>query len=342
MKASGLYGIKDARLTEIPAPEPKQGEVLIKVMSATTCGTDLKMYRRGYPNLKYPSIPWGHECSGIVEEVGEGVTKFKKGDRLASHNTAPCGYCYFCKKERPELCQNKTIRVGAYAEYCIIPSRIVEVSAWRIPDHVDFATASVIEPFACTVWGAENGNIQLGDSVAIIGAGFQGLNYVQLAKLKGAKKVISIDINPSRLQLAKKLGATDTINSKNVDVKKAVFELTEGMGCDVSLEAAGYPETWELAIDLVRKGGTVVEYGGCKPGTSITVDTRRLHYDAITIKGVFHTTPKYVEIAWNLITSGLINLKPLITKEVRLDDIVEVYKTLDEGKTNDIKISLVP
>ena len=342
MKASGLYGIRDVRMAEIPKPEPKPGEVLIKVMAATTCGTDLKMYQRGYHDLVYPAIPWGHECAGVVEEIGEGVEKFKKGDRIASHNTAPCGYCYFCKKGRSELCQNKSIRIGAYAEYCIIPSRIVEMSAWKIPENIDFAIASVIEPFSCTVWGAENGNIQLGDNVVIVGAGFQGLNYVQLAKLKGAKKIISIDINPSKLKLAKELGATNIINSKDVDVKEAVLKLTEGMGCDVALEAAGYPETWELAIDLVRKGGNVVEYGGCKPSTYIKVDTRRLHYDAITIKGVFHTTPKYVEVAWNLITSGLINLKPMITREKKLDDITEVYKMLDEGNSDDIKIAIVP
>ena len=152
MKASGLYGIRDVRMAEIPKPEPKPGEVLIKVMAATTCGTDLKMYHRGYHDLVYHAIPWGHECAGVVEEIGEGVEKFKKGDRIASHNTAPCGYCYFCKKGRSELCQNKSIRIGAYAEYCIIPSRIVEMSAWKIPENIDFAIASVIEPFSCTVW----------------------------------------------------------------------------------------------------------------------------------------------------------------------------------------------
>ncbi|MHA1470867.1 MAG: zinc-dependent alcohol dehydrogenase [Candidatus Asgardarchaeia archaeon] len=342
MKASGLYGIRDARIIELERPKIKIGEILVKIKAATTCGTDLKMYRRGYPKIPFPIIPWGHEFAGIVEEVGDGVKKFKKGDRIANHNSAPCGYCFYCKKERPELCSNFTEIMGAFAEYVIIPARIVEVNTWKIPENIDFAIASLIEPFSCTVYGAASGNIQLGDNVVIIGAGFQGLSYVQLAKLRGAKKIISIDVNTYRLKIAKELGATDTINPKDVDVREIVFKLTGGMGCDVSFEAAGYPETWELAIDLVRKGGTVIEYGGCKGGTSIKVSTQRLHYDAITIKGVFHTTPKYVEIAWNLITSGLVNLKPMITNKMKLDEIIEAFKILDEGAQKEIKIAIIP
>ena len=342
MKASGLYGIKDARIIDIPKPKPKRGEILLKIKAATTCGTDLKMYRRGYPKFGFPIIPWGHECAGVVEEVGEGVEKFKKGDRIATHNTAPCGYCYFCKKGRPELCLNLSMIMGTFAEFIVLPARIVEVNTWKIPENIDYATASLIEPFSCTVHGAASGNIQLGDDVAIIGAGFQGLNYVQLSKLYGAKKIISIDVNPTRLKLAKELGATDTINPKEVNTKESVFKLTGGMGCDIAFEAAGYPETWELAIDLVRKGGNVVEYGGCKGGTSIKVDTRRLHYDAITIKGVFHTTPKYVQIAWNLIVFEKVNLKPMITGEMKLDEVIEAFKILDSGTSDDIKIAIKP
>ena len=341
MKAVGLYGVGDIRLVDIEKPSVGPGEVLMKVEAATTCGTDLKMYLREYPGLKLPIVPWGHESAGIVAEVGKGVADFKEGDRIAAHNTAPCFHCYYCKRGRYELCENRTQRWGAYAEYALIPAPIVKVNAFKIPPHVPFARASLLEPFACTVYGAEEANIQLGDNVAIIGAGFQGLSYVQLSRLYGAKQIISIDLINYRLNLAKELGATSVINAGEEDVEERVKELTDGRGCDVVIEAAGTPRTWEEAINLARKGGTVVEYGGCKPGTTITVDTRRLHYDALNIKGVFHTTPKHVQRAWDLLVSGSVNMEPMITKEMGLEDIKKAYEILKSEKS-EIKIAIIP
>jgi L-iditol 2-dehydrogenase len=342
MKAAGLYGVGDIRVTDIPRPSPGAGEILIKVEAATTCGTDLKMYTRGnYPGVELPFIPWGHESAGIVAEVGAGVNTFREGDKITAHNTAPCFHCFYCKKERYELCENLLHRWGAYAEYAIIPAPIVETNTFKIPDHISFAEAAIIEPLASAVHGSAEANIGVGDRVAIIGAGAQGLFHIQLARLYGADKIISIDVIDYRLNLAKELGATATVNAKAGNVEEKVRELTGGRGCDVVIEAVGKPETWEQAISLARKGGTVVEYGGCLPGTTMTVDTRKLHYEELNIKGTHHTTPGYVQKTWDLITSGQIRLKPIITREMNLGDIAEAYKILS-GSGNEIKIAIIP
>ncbi|NMB32644.1 MAG: zinc-binding dehydrogenase [Clostridium sp.] len=341
MKAAGLFKIGDIRVVETEKPSIGPGEILMKVEAATTCGSDLKMFLREYPGLRLPLIPWGHESAGIVEEVGEGVNSFEVGDRITSHNTAPCGYCFYCKKELYELCENLTQRWGAYAEYARIPGRIVKMATFEIPDHMTYAEASLIEPFACTVHGAEEANIQLGDKITIIGCGFQGLSFIQLARLYGASTIIAVDLDDYRLGLAKKLGADIISNPSRENVEGIVNKVTSGRKCDVVIEAAGMPETWEQAIDLVRKGGTVIEYGGCKPGTHITVDTRRLHYDALAIKGVFHTNPKHVQLAWDLMVNRKIDLSLMITKEMKLDNICQAYEELKSNRRN-IKIAIIP
>lgn len=342
MRASELHDIRDIRVREdVERPTVGPGDIRMKVEAATTCGTDLKMSRRDYPGVELPLVPWGHESAGVVEEVGERVEGFAKGDKIAAHNTAPCFSCYHCKREEYELCENLTQRWGAYAEYALIPAPIVEVNTFKIPNHVSFAEASVLEPFASTVHGAAEAGIDVGHKVAIIGAGFQGLSYVQLAQLYGASQITSVDLIDYRLDLARELGATDVINAEENDLARRAREVTNGKGYDIVIEAAGTPKTWENALDIARKGGTVLEYGGCEPGTSITVDTERLHYDELNIKGVYHTTPRYVQRAWDLIVGGDVDMKPLLSKEMKLKEIEQAYEILEKGE-DAIKIAIKP
>ena len=341
MKAVGLYNIGDIRLIDTEIPRPGPGEILVQVRAATTCGTDLKTFLRGRPTQPFPTIPWGHECSGVVAEIGSGVHRFQPGDPVAIHNSAPCHHCFFCKREQYELCENLVTTQGAYAEYMLVPAEIVDSAMFDIPEHVSFEIASLLEPFACSVHGAARARIEPGDHVGIIGAGFQGLCLAQLARLQGAATVCVIDLVESRLRRIEELVDIVPINASTGDVSKFIRGATAGRGCDCVIEAAGTPQTWELAIGLARKGGRVVEYGGCKGGTTITVETERLHYEGLEILGVFHTTPRYVQRAWDLITTGAVQLASAITSRARLDDIQQVYETLRDDK-GELKIALAP
>jgi len=342
MKAAMLYGVKDLRVENVDIPEIGRGELLVKVKAATTCGTDLKIYQRGYVSgvIKLPTV-FGHEWAGDVVEVGEGVSYFKKGMRVRAGNSSPCLHCYMCQKGKFNLCEDMMWLWGAYAEYIKIPQRIVMLNTQEIPEHVTYEEAAVTEPLACVLHGVEEAGVKLGDTVAIIGAGPIGLLHLLTVRKMGAGKVIISDTIDERLQLAQRLDADETINAKQEDTVEKTRKLTSGYGADVVIEAIGTPTTWEQALRMVRKGGTVLEFGGCPPGTEIKVSTEQLHYGETTIMGAFHTTPAHFRKALNLIASGTINVKPLVTKRMKLDDIQQAFETLAASKT-DVKIAVSP
>ena len=342
MLAAMIYGVKDLRVEEVPKPKVEYGEVLVKVKAATTCGTDLKIFQRGYVEgvIKLPTV-FGHEWAGEVAEVGEGVAWPRVGMRVRAGNSAPCLRCRMCQKGSFNLCEDMMWLWGAYAEYIKVPERMVFVNMQEIPSHVGFEEAAVTEPLACVLRGAEKAGVKLGDSVAIIGAGPIGLLHLLTAKRMGAEKVIVTDLVDERLEFARQLGADETVNAKNEDATKKVKELTENYGADVVIEAIGLPSTWEQALKMVRKGGTVLEFGGCPPNTEIKVSTELLHYGDVTVIGAFHTTPTHFKKALNLIASGTIDVKPLITRKMPLEKIKEAFETLTTSK-KDVKIAINP
>jgi len=342
MKAALLYGVKDLRVEETTKPSIGAGEILVKVKAATTCGTDLKIFQRGYVEgvIKLPTV-FGHEWAGDVVEVGEGVSWLREGMRVRAGNSSPCLRCRMCQKGKYNLCEDMMWLWGAYAEYIRVPARIVMLNTQEIPPHVAYEEAAVTEPLACVLHGIEEARVKLGDTVAIIGAGPIGLLHLLSVKKMGASRVIISDTVDERLQLAQKIGADETINAKAKDTVEETKRLTDGYGADVVIEAIGLPATWEQALKMVRKGGTVLEFGGCPPGTEIKVSTEQLHYGETTILGAFHTTPAHFRKALNLIASGTINVKPLITRKMKLDQIKEAFETLTTSKS-DIKIALIP
>ena len=341
MKAAVFYGIKDVRLEDIEVPQIKAEEVLVRVRAALTCGTDRKMYLRGHPLFKPPFV-FGHEFAGEIVKVGSKVKDFQEGMRVVAANSAPCNRCYYCKVGQQSMCENITLRLsGAFAEYVEVPGPIVEQNLLKIPSHLSYKEAALVEPLACVVHGIENSNIALGDTVLVNGLGPIGLMFIQLARLKGAR-VIAVDLKRQRLDLAKRLGADELVDaSKTQDEIKAVRELTEaGRGVDVAIEAVGIPEVWERIILMVRKGGAVTLFGGCPSGTKINIDTGLLHYSQITIKGIFHHTPQYVKKALNLLSQGSITADALITDELPLSNFSKVLKMLVGQKG--IKIAVIP
>jgi L-iditol 2-dehydrogenase len=342
MLAAMIYGVKDLRVEEVAKPEVEHGEVLVKVKAATTCGTDLKIFKRGYVEgvIKLPTV-FGHEWAGEVAEVGEGVSWPKVGMRVRAGNSAPCLRCRMCQKGSFNLCEDMMWLWGAYAEYIKVPARMVLVNMQEIPAHVSFEEAAVTEPLACVLRGAEKANVKLGDSVAIIGAGPIGLLHLLVARRLGASRVIVLDLVDERLEFAVKLGADEVVNGGREDAVGRVKELTSGYGADVVIEAIGTPNTWEQALRMARKGGVVLEFGGCPPNTEIRVGTEMLHYGDLTVIGAFHTTPTHFKRALNLIASGTIDVKPLITRKMPLEKIKEAFETLTTSK-KDVKIAISP
>lgn len=342
MKAAMLYGIKDLRIEEVSKPEVNAGEVLVKVKAATTCGTDLKIFQRGYVEkvIRLPTV-FGHEWAGEVVEVGEGLEWPLKGMRVRAGNSAPCLQCAMCQKGKYNLCENMIWLWGAYAEYIKVPARMVLVNMQEIPPHISYEEAAITEPLACVLHGVEEAGVKLGDTVAIIGAGPIGLLHLLTVKKLGVEKVIIIDLVEERLSFAERLGADETVNAGKVDVAEKVRQITSGYGVDVVIEAIGLPATWEQALTLVRKGGTVLEFGGCPPGTEIRVNTELLHYGEVKVMGTFHTTPLHFRKALNYIASKTINVKPLITRKMKLEEIKEAFQILSTSKI-EVKIAINP
>ncbi len=322
MKAIQFYEPLNIKYEEVEIKEPKDGEVQVKIMAALTCGTDVKTYRRGHPVLikKIPS-GFGHEFSGVITKVGKNVVGFNVGDRVVAANSAPCGECFFCKRGEYNLCEKLEFLNGAYAEYINVPKAIVKRNLLHLPDDLSFERAAFAEPLANVVHGVEKTGIKAGQTVGVVGLGPIGLMFVKLAKLKGAK-VIAAGRNPLKLKMAKEFGDADEIVDLNKykNPEKIFLNFSEGKkGLDVAVECVGLPEIWESMFTYVRRGGTVHLFGGCKQGTSISIDTRRLHYDEIKVLSIFHHTPLYFREALRLIYEEKLPVEKLITETVPLE-----------------------
>lgn len=342
MKRVVLYNPRDLRIEEVPIPVPGPGEVLVRNKVTLTCGTDVKTYKRGY--RMDPPYCIGHEAAGIVHSVGEGVTKFAVGQRVVAHNSAVCNVCYYCKKGQHSMCehllQNQFVN-GGYAEYQLIPAPIVEQNMFAIPDKMSFKQAALLEPLACAVYGISEVPISLGDTVVVNGCGPIGLMFIRLSYLRGAR-VIACDMSQKRLDLARKLGAAETINIQEVDDQvAAVRNFTEDKrGVDVAIEAVGLTKVWNMTVEMARPGGVVLFFGGTKKGESVCIDTAKLHYQQITIKGVFHTTPIHVHAAFELLKIGAIKAEDFVSeKEYTIDQTEKAI--LDHAAGNVIKNCIV-
>jgi L-iditol 2-dehydrogenase len=344
MLAAMFYAPMDVRLEERPIPQVGAGEVLLKVAAATTCGTDLKAYRRGHPLLfRNPPASFGHEVAGIVAATGSGVIQCREGDAVVVANSAPCFQCFYCRRGRYSLCEDLLLLNGAYAEYLLVPERIVRHNLYRLPAGTSFTAAALTEPLACALHGIDGSEVVSGDTVAILGAGPLGLLLVALAKLRGAH-VILTGRGRERLALAERFGADVVIDVEHLSLQgqcEAVFAQTEGKrGADVVVEAVGTPETWNIAARMTRPGGLVNFFGGCPSGTQVTLETQPLHYSELTIKGVFHHTPAYFAQALDLIIGHHIDVEALITERVPLSSLIAVFDRLYHKQG--IKYAVIP
>lgn len=343
MTAAVLYGKEDVKIEKVPIPRVEDGEVLVKVQVALTCGTDLKVYQRGYhARMIVPPALFGHELAGVIEEVGPRVRGFKKGMRVVALNSAPCQMCFYCSRHQENLCEDLLFNNGAYAEYIRVPKRIVELNMLAIPPHVSFEEAAIVEPLACVLRGLHETGVEIGDTVTVIGAGPIGLMFVHVAQAVGCN-VIAVVKRDSQIVAARKMGAHDVVHvgsvNNPVDAVRAVSPA--GRGSDVVVEAVGRPEAWVWATEMVRKGGTVNFFGGCAKGAKVELDTNRLHYSEVTLKATFHHTPDAVRKAFALIAEKKIRPADYITGEAPLSRLQEVLQHM-KNRNGDIKTAIIP
>ncbi|HZS52249.1 MAG TPA: zinc-binding dehydrogenase [Bryobacterales bacterium] len=343
MMAAVLYGKEELRVEPVEIPTLGASDVLVKVNVALTCGTDLKVFRRGYhARMIVPPAVLGHELAGDIVEVGSQVKNFQVGQRVVAANSAPCENCYFCARRQENLCEDLLFNNGAYAEYIRIPGPIVRRNMYEIPPHVGYQDAALIEPLACVMRGLDETHLRPGDTVVVIGLGPIGLMFVRLAKTLDAR-VIAIGRRKTQLDRAASMGADELISTESVaNVVEAVTRLTyRGRGADAAIEAVGQPETWQWAIRMVRSGGTVNLFGGCPTGSEVSLDTALLHYSEITLKSSFHHTPSHIRRALDVISQGQIRAADFVTGEAPLSDILGVLRHM-MNRNGHLKTAIVP
>jgi L-iditol 2-dehydrogenase len=341
MMAAVLYGKENLKVEPVAVPSIDSGDILVRVKAALTCGTDVKVFRRGYhARMIVPPALFGHELAGDVVAVGSGVARFSKGDRVVAANSAPCGQCFYCRKGNENLCDDLLFNNGAYAEYMRIPARIVEKNTYRIPDHIQYQDAALIEPLACVLRGLEETGLSAGDTVSVIGLGPIGLMFVRLAKIRGAR-VIAIGRRRSQVERAAQIGADELLVSDGSDIVSECRRLTDGYGVDVAIEAVGIPETWEQAVRMVRRGGTVNFFGGCPSDSRISLETQLLHYSEITCKASFHHTPRHVQEALDIVSRGEITAADFVNRVEPLTNLLEVMRHL-MSHNGHMKTAIIP
>jgi len=333
MRAAVLHGREDVRVEHVEIPRLEAGEVLLRTRAALTCGTDVKVYSRGYhARMLQPPALFGHEIAGVVEEVGPGVESVAPGTPVVVANSAPCGACGYCLDDRASLCDDLVFWNGAYAEFALIPARIVERNLLPLDPGTPFRAGALVEPLACVVRGIEASRVREGQTLAVIGSGAVGLMLVALARQQGASVVV-VGRNQDRLRRAMEMGATlaiDAASGPGVEERLRACG-RDGNGPDVVIEAAGLAETAELAVRVVRKGGLVNLFAGCPAGARVTLDAQRLHYEELTVTSSFHHTPKSFRAALRLIADGHVRAEAFITSEASLGDVPEVLRRMAKG-----------
>jgi len=351
VKAAILHDKEKIQIEDIALPALKPGEVRIRIEAALTCGTDLKVFKRGYhAKMIVPPAVFGHELAGVISEIaplapslsppggervaarpGEGLPNiWSVGDRVGVANSAPCGGCFHCRAGQENLCEDLLFLNGAYAESIAVPARLVQKNLLRLKPETHFRDAALVEPLACVVQGVEDTQLRAGQNVLVIGAGPIGLMFVVLAQNLGCHVNVAGRRAP-RLDAARRLGANQVVDiGDGSGLVTKVREATK-THFDAVIEAVGHPAVWEAAAHLVRKGGTVNFFGGCPSGTTITLDTTLIHYSNLTLLASFHHTPRTIRRALEFIEAGVIRAADFVDGECPLTQLPELFQSMAAG-----------
>lgn len=339
MKAAVLEKVNKIEITDIPVPKPASDEVVIKVKTCGMCGTDLKLYTGQY-TARVPVVP-GHEYAGEIVEVGKSVRNLRPGQRVVSDPNESCGKCYWCRNHQPCFCNDLAaygvLRDGGFAEYCTA----TEKGVYPIPEGIDDEVAAFAEPVSCVVHAADRISYRPGETVAILGGGPLGQIHLQFALNSGASKVVLADPNQSRRELAQKFGAHAVINPKEEDVKERVLEQTAGLGVDVVIEAVGRKETIEQSFRLAKRGGRVVIFGFAAESEKAVFSPFDVLSRELTILGAW-VNPYSYSRALDVLSSGRIDVKPLISHRLNLDNILQGYQMMAQKPAGFIKSLVAP
>lgn len=239
-------------------------------------------------------------------------------------NSAPCAGCFYCDRGQNFLCERLRLHNGAYADFDLVPANIVRHNLWPIPDALPFEAAALSEPLACALHGVEAARVAAGETAVVVGAGVMARLLVAALKARGARVVVVGRSRPP-LDAALALGAEAVVGSADGDPVKAVKALTAGRGGDAVFEAVGLPDTWKSAVDMTRKGGRACLFGGCAQGTEVSLDAHRIHYEGLTLFGVFHHTPAYFKAALDLLSSGAVKPAGLVEGSIPLADVPRYF-----------------
>ena len=345
MKALLLTAPSQLDLVDFPAPQLADDEVLLRIRACGICGSDIHGWD-GSSGRRHPPLIMGHEASGEIIAAGPKVEKWRAGDRVAFDSTIYCGVCRFCREGQINLCENRRVvgvspteykQHGAFAEQLALPARIL----YRLPDALPFDEAAMVEPVSIAVHAVQRIKAAKKDTAVVIGSGMIGLLVVQALKWAGARQIIAVDLADNRLALAKQLGATHTLNSGNVDVVAEVAKLTDGLGADVSLEVVGLTATVNLAIGVLKRGGSCVLVGNLSPKTQ-DFPLQAVVTKEITLTGTCGSAGEY-PLCLDLIARGIINVKPMIEAVAPLSEGATWFSKLsakDGGKY--MKVILTP
>lgn len=341
MDAAFLLAPGRLELRRVPVPRPAAGEVVVRVESALTCGTDLKMLRRGHAKLPLPAA-FGHEFAGRIAAVGAGVRAFAGDDAVMCVPTAPCGECRHCMRGRGNLCAATIGRMvlGAYAGYVLLPAHIVQQHLFPRPPHLSAAAAAALEPLACVVHGAARVPLRDAEHAVIIGDGAIALLFARVARLEGAARVLVLGRHETRLAVAQAWGAAAALAADDASAHAAVHDFTGGRGADVVVECIGDPAAWRLASELAAAGGTALLFGGCAAGSEARFDAYRVHYEEVSLVGAFHYTPEAVRRARALLADGRVDPTPLITHRRPLGELDAALQLMADRAA--IKVEVVP
>jgi L-iditol 2-dehydrogenase len=343
MKALMLSKYKHLDLVEIPKPEPGPDELLIRILACGICGSDVHGFD-GSTGRRIPPIVMGHEAAGLVEAVGSTVTNFRVSDRVTFDSTVYCGQCFYCQRGQVNLCNDRQVigvstpafrRMGAFAEFVTVPARI----AYALPEMMPFAHAAMIEAVSVAVHAVSLTPIVPGDTAVVIGAGMIGLLTLQAVRHAGAERVFVVDVDETRLSLARKLGATDTLNSSKADAVREIVELTSCRGADVALECVGITDTVRIALECVRKGGAVTLVGNVSPTVELNLQSTVTRQ--IRLQGSCASAGEYPECI-AMMAQGDIRVDDLITAVAPLEDGASWFQRLHRREPGLLKVVLEP
>lgn len=344
MKIGELYEVPmGIRVRSVEALRPGQGEFTVLVKASGVCATDVKMAKRGHPLLDLYGLPFigGHEFSGVVHECGEGVEWVRAGERVVVSWINPCLECFYCTRGLYQFCvraKGTLIQPAGFSEMVKIPSYHQRTRVYPFSEGTSFEAAACTEPVGCALNGIQNAGVKVGDTVVVLGAGFMGLLLVQLAKLEGAVRVVVVDAVEDRLERAVSLGATDVVNFEEADSIQRVVELTGGYGADVVIEATGTIQAYRQAVQMGRKGSTVLYFGGLAAGLALDIDPNIIHYRQVALKGSYSYTVETFRNALKLIEGGRIEVEKLITHRFPLDRLRDAV--IKAGEKDSLKVMI--